>query len=121
MALVFARISKPPIPALKSANRARRLSPHLCGHRQDRPGPFEDCHFLFGLRFGRHGILSTGVTRRDQGVNPGGTDDQDSASSIPEQRIGAALRLARETAGIGLREMARRLNYGSNSALSEYE
>lgn len=40
---------------------------------------------------------------------------------LPEQRVGAALRCARQAAGIGLRDMARRLNYGSHSTLSEYE
>jgi transcriptional regulator with XRE-family HTH domain len=40
---------------------------------------------------------------------------------LPEQRVGAALRNARRAAGLSLREMARRLNYGSHSTLSEYE
>jgi transcriptional regulator with XRE-family HTH domain len=40
---------------------------------------------------------------------------------LPEQRVGAALRDARRCAGLSLREMARRLNYGSHSTLSEYE
>jgi len=40
---------------------------------------------------------------------------------LPEQRVGAALRTARQEAGLSLREMARRLNYGSHSTLSEYE
>lgn len=48
-----------------------------------------------------------------------GTSDQ--PRLLPEQRAGAALRAAREAGGIGLREMARRLNYSSHSGLSEYE
>jgi transcriptional regulator with XRE-family HTH domain len=40
---------------------------------------------------------------------------------LPEQRVGAALRNARKASGLSLREMARRLNYGSHSTLSEYE
>lgn len=40
---------------------------------------------------------------------------------LPEQQVGAALRDARQAAGLSLREMARRLNYGSHSTLSEYE
>lgn len=40
---------------------------------------------------------------------------------VPERRVGAALRQARRTAGVTLREMAKRLNYGSHSTLSEYE
>jgi transcriptional regulator with XRE-family HTH domain len=48
-----------------------------------------------------------------------GTSDE--PRLLPEQRVGAALRAARKAAGVGLREMARRLNYGSHSGLSEYE
>jgi transcriptional regulator with XRE-family HTH domain len=40
---------------------------------------------------------------------------------LPEQEVGAALNRARRAAGFSLREMARRLNYGSHSSLSEYE
>ena len=40
---------------------------------------------------------------------------------LPEQRVGQALRSAREAAGLSLRMMARRLNYNSHSTLSEYE
>jgi len=40
---------------------------------------------------------------------------------LPEQRVGQALRSAREAAGLSLRVMARRLNYNSHSTLSEYE
>lgn len=40
---------------------------------------------------------------------------------LPEQRVGRALRSAREAAGLSLRVMARRLNYNSHSTLSEYE
>jgi transcriptional regulator with XRE-family HTH domain len=41
--------------------------------------------------------------------------------SLPEQRVGAALRTARRAGGLSLREVARRLNYASHSTLSEYE
>lgn len=47
--------------------------------------------------------------------------DRQDAQLLPEQRVGAALRHARQAAGLSLREMARRLNYGSHSTLSEYE
>lgn len=47
--------------------------------------------------------------------------DRQDLQVLPEQRVGAALRQARKAAGLGLREMARRLNYGSHSTLSEYE
>jgi len=40
---------------------------------------------------------------------------------LPERRVGAALRAAREAAGLGLREIARLLHYRSHSTLSEYE
>lgn len=40
---------------------------------------------------------------------------------LPEQRVGQALRSAREAAGVSLRLMARQLNYNSHSTLSEYE
>jgi transcriptional regulator with XRE-family HTH domain len=43
------------------------------------------------------------------------------ATVLPEQEVGAALKKARRAAGISLREMAKRLNYGSHSTLSEYE
>jgi transcriptional regulator with XRE-family HTH domain len=46
---------------------------------------------------------------------------QGDAPLLPEHRVGAALRSARLAAGVTLREMARRLNYGSHSTLSEYE
>jgi transcriptional regulator with XRE-family HTH domain len=46
---------------------------------------------------------------------------RDSSDPLPEQVVGAALRTARLASGLSLREMARRLNYGSHSALSEYE
>lgn len=48
-------------------------------------------------------------------------DVLDSNNPSPEQTVGAALRAARLTAGLSLREMARRLNYSSHSVLSEYE
>ncbi len=47
--------------------------------------------------------------------------DQQDVQVLPEQRVGAALRQARQAAGLSLRAMARRLNYGSHSTLSEYE
>ena len=47
--------------------------------------------------------------------------DEPDIRVLPEQRVGAALRNARQAAGISLREMARRLNYSSHSTLSEYE
>jgi transcriptional regulator with XRE-family HTH domain len=40
---------------------------------------------------------------------------------LPERRVGAALRQARERTGLSLREMAKRLNYSSHSMLSSYE
>jgi transcriptional regulator with XRE-family HTH domain len=42
-------------------------------------------------------------------------------SMPPEGRVGAALRQARESQGISLRQMAKRLQYNSHSTLSEYE
>ena len=50
-----------------------------------------------------------------------GDQTPDTASLLPEERVGAALRLAREEARLSLREMARRLNYNSHSMLSSYE
>src|SRR2546430_284401 len=47
--------------------------------------------------------------------------DPNAPGLLPEQRVGAALRAARESSGIAMREMARRLNYRSHSSLSEYE
>lgn len=52
------------------------------------------------------------------------TSDDISASSsqeLPEQRIGAAMRAAREAKGLSLRQMAKRLNYSSHTTLSGYE
>ncbi len=46
---------------------------------------------------------------------------QDNSVPLPEQRVGAALRDARRAAGLSLRAMAKHLNYGSHSTLSEYE
>jgi hypothetical protein len=48
-------------------------------------------------------------------------DTPGSSDPSPEQVVGAALRSARLAGGLSLREMARRLNYGSHSVLSEYE
>jgi len=39
----------------------------------------------------------------------------------PEQRVGAALRQAREDGGLSLRELAKRLGYNSHTTLSAYE
>lgn len=39
----------------------------------------------------------------------------------PEQRVGAAMRKVRESAGMSLREMARRLGYNSHTTLSSHE
>jgi transcriptional regulator with XRE-family HTH domain len=47
--------------------------------------------------------------------------ESDSPKLLPEQRMGAALRAARESGGLTLRQMAKRLRYGSHSSLSEYE
>jgi transcriptional regulator with XRE-family HTH domain len=52
------------------------------------------------------------------------TSDDISASStqqLPEQRIGAAMRAAREANGLSLRKMAKRLHYSSHTTLSSYE
>jgi transcriptional regulator with XRE-family HTH domain len=38
-----------------------------------------------------------------------------------DQGVGAAMRVAREAGGVGLREMAKRLGYSAHSNLSEYE
>ncbi len=43
------------------------------------------------------------------------------ADESPERRVGAAMRRARASAGISLRQMAKRLHYGSHSTLSMYE
>ena len=40
---------------------------------------------------------------------------------LPEQRVGAAMRQARESREVSLREMARRLNYSSHTTLVAYE
>jgi transcriptional regulator with XRE-family HTH domain len=48
-------------------------------------------------------------------------DPSDAAPLLPEQRIGAAMRLARELQGISLRQMAKRLGYHSHTTLSSYE
>jgi transcriptional regulator with XRE-family HTH domain len=45
----------------------------------------------------------------------------DSAMMLPEQRVGMAMREARELRGISLRQMAKRLNYHSHTTLSSYE
>lgn len=41
--------------------------------------------------------------------------------ALPEQRVGAALREAREAGGLSLREVAKRLGYNSHTTLSGYE
>jgi transcriptional regulator with XRE-family HTH domain len=43
------------------------------------------------------------------------------APALPEQRVGIAMRNARELHGISLRQMAGRLGYHSHTALSSYE
>ena len=52
-----------------------------------------------------------------------GTDgpEPDSPALLPEQRVGNAMREARETADISLRSMAKRLGYHSHTTLSSYE
>jgi transcriptional regulator with XRE-family HTH domain len=45
----------------------------------------------------------------------------DAAQVLPEQRVGAAMREARELSGTSLRQMAKRLGYQSHTALSSYE
>jgi transcriptional regulator with XRE-family HTH domain len=40
---------------------------------------------------------------------------------LPEQRVGAAMRAARESAGISLRQLAKQLGYHSHTTLSSYE
>jgi transcriptional regulator with XRE-family HTH domain len=42
-------------------------------------------------------------------------------AALPEKKIGAAMRQAREVHGISLRGMARRLNYNSHTTLLNYE
>lgn len=44
-----------------------------------------------------------------------------SGSVPPEQRVGAAMREARESAGISLRDIAKRLSYNSHTTLSSHE
>src|SRR5262249_18326338 len=44
-----------------------------------------------------------------------------SAKPLPEERIGAEMRRARESKGISLRQMAKRLGYHSHTTLSTYE
>lgn len=43
------------------------------------------------------------------------------AKILPEQRVGAAMRQARELAGISLRQIAKDLGYHSHTTLSSYE
>jgi hypothetical protein len=45
----------------------------------------------------------------------------DEPTASPEQRVGMALRQARQAAGVSLRQMAKGLHYGSHSVLFEYE
>jgi transcriptional regulator with XRE-family HTH domain len=40
---------------------------------------------------------------------------------LPEQRVGIAMREVRESRGVSLRQMAKRLNYSSHTTLSGYE
>ncbi len=51
------------------------------------------------------------------------SDDEVSGATnlLPEQRVGAAMRAARELNGISLRQMSKRLNYHSHTTLSSYE
>lgn len=44
-----------------------------------------------------------------------------SGSLLPEERIGAAMRLAREREGISLRQLSKQLGYHSHTTLSAYE
>jgi transcriptional regulator with XRE-family HTH domain len=48
-------------------------------------------------------------------------DDTPGADDLPERRVGASLREAREVGGLSMREMAKRLNYHSHTTLSSYE
>jgi transcriptional regulator with XRE-family HTH domain len=51
-----------------------------------------------------------------------GSDDSERIPGMmPEQRVGAAMREARESAGISLRGMAKRLGYHSHTMFSSYE
>jgi transcriptional regulator with XRE-family HTH domain len=45
----------------------------------------------------------------------------DGSTLLPEQRVGKAMREAREAAGISLRSMAKQLGYHSHTTLSSYE
>jgi transcriptional regulator with XRE-family HTH domain len=51
------------------------------------------------------------------------SDDPEPASAkvLPEQRVGTAMREARESARISLRDMAKRLGYNSHTTLSSHE
>lgn len=44
-----------------------------------------------------------------------------SAKMLPEQRVGTAMREARELSGVSLRQMAKHLGYHSHTTLSSYE
>jgi transcriptional regulator with XRE-family HTH domain len=47
--------------------------------------------------------------------------ETDELPLLPEQRVGVAMRGAREAAGISLRKLAKRLGYHSHTTLSSYE
>jgi transcriptional regulator with XRE-family HTH domain len=51
----------------------------------------------------------------------GEDEASDVVQVLPEQRVGTAMREARELSSISLRQMAKRLGYNSHTALSSYE
>src|SRR5450755_1426237 len=88
------------------------------GHPQDRP-PTRFVQALTTSPRTRSAILEVhGV----KGAWMNGEDEvSDAAQVLPEQRVGAAMREARELSGTSLRQMAKRLGYQSHTALSSYE
>jgi transcriptional regulator with XRE-family HTH domain len=64
---------------------------------------------IMGASWPRGGEMSTDEVSSDE------------PASLPEQRVGRAMRNARQLAGISLRQMAKRLGYHSHTTLSSYE
>lgn len=112
------RESTPPISSGVTA-RLLMFDHDIRGRRDDRP-PTTLVHKGL-LHVGR--ALGHAEVVLDKGGPQMTADDAQSTSAKvqPEQRVGAAMRNARESAGISLRDMAKRLGYHSHTTLSSHE
>src|SRR5215472_8793435 len=114
------RESTPPISSGVTA-RLLMFGHGIRGRRDDQP-PTTLVH---------KGLLHAGRTlrprpdgsgRQREGTRMTSDDAQPVSANVqPEQRVGAAMRRARELAGISLRDMAKRLGYNSHTTLSSHE